>query len=827
MSELALPPVRGQLLRGERLAPYTWFRVGGPADALFLPADEEDLAQFLRALPGDVPILTIGVGSNLIVRDGGVPGVVIRLAGRPWAQVEPLGGARIRAGAGALDSMVAKGAAKAGVAGLEFYVGVPGTIGGALTMNAGCYGRETKDVLVEATALDRNGARVTLSNADFGFTYRHNALPEGLIFLDATFLGTPDDPAAITARMAEITERRESSQPIREKTGGSTFKNPILPSGEKTSAWKLVHDAGMRGYKRGGAQVSEKHANFLINTGAATAADIERLGEDVRAAVKARHGVELEWEIKRVGRRMHGDLARDIEQVVAAARSGRISEAVALADRLVGRHPDAPEAWRLHAHIAMSREAFDDAIRAYRRALALRPDDLDLHVELAQAALAGNRRRAAIEAVGSALALGPTKPSHFDALGAVYTFCEEPALALPLFEAASLQEPTGAHLYNLAAVQRMVGQREAAEETLARVIAITPDETRAYLMRADLRRQSRQQNHIAELERAIAEKRGGDNGEIALCYAAAKELEDVGEHARSFAYLTRGARKQQSLVRYRIEDDIAMMDYLVRAHHEAAFASPAPGFDSPEPIFVIGLPRSGTTLVERILSAHPSVSSIGESPAFGVVVGRALQMRIGRTPSRRELVELSLDIDSTALGRDYIEETRPQSGKTARFVDKMLMNHLYVGLVQRALPNARIVVVRRDPMDTCFAMYRSYLTGAYAFTSSLRDIGAYYGAWSRLMNHWQSAPGPAIHVVQYEQLVAEPEATARRLLEFVGLPWDDRCLSFHLTPTSVTSASASQVREPIYASSVGKWKRHREQLGELIGALRAEGIPVD
>src|SRR5690606_27051707 len=218
MSELDLPQVRGQLLRGETLAPFTWFRVGGPADALFLPADEDDLAQFLMALPANVPLLPIGVGSNLIVRDGGVPGVVVRLAGRQWAQIEMLDGARVKAGAGALDAMVAKAAAKAGIGGLEFYAGIPGTIGGALTMNAGCYGSETKDVLIEATALDRQGKRRTISNADFGFTYRHNALPEGLIFLSATYQGKPDDPAAVTARMAEITARREASQPIREKT---------------------------------------------------------------------------------------------------------------------------------------------------------------------------------------------------------------------------------------------------------------------------------------------------------------------------------------------------------------------------------------------------------------------------------------------------------------------------------------------------------------------------------------------------------------------------------------------------------------------------------
>jgi UDP-N-acetylmuramate dehydrogenase len=236
------------------------------------------------------------------VRDGGVAGVVVRLAGRQFAQIETMSESRLKAGAGALDSMVAKSAAKAGIAGLEFYVGVPGTIGGALTMNAGCYGRETEDVLIEATVMTRMGERVVVPASEFGFTYRHNALPPDLIFVDATFQGTPDDPDAVSARMAEITAKREGSQPIREKTGGSTFKNPIGPQGDKLSTWMLVDEAGMRGHRRGGAQVSEKHANFLINTGDATAADIEGLGEDVRAAVRAKNGVELEWEIKRVGR---------------------------------------------------------------------------------------------------------------------------------------------------------------------------------------------------------------------------------------------------------------------------------------------------------------------------------------------------------------------------------------------------------------------------------------------------------------------------------------------------------------------------------------------
>ena len=296
-----LPTVRGKLLLNEPLGPYTWFRVGGAADALFIPADAEDLADFLKALPEAVPVTIIGVGSNLIVRDGGVEGVVIRLAGRAFAAITTEG-ETITAGAGALDSMVAKASAKAGIAGLEFYAGIPGTIGGALTMNAGCYGSETRDVLVSAWGLTRQGERIELALADFGYTYRHSNAPADIIWMEATYRGAPDAPEAVTARINEITSRRETTQPIREKTGGSTFKNP-----EGHSSWKLVDAAGWRGKLHaetgGGAKFSELHSNFMINPGEATAADIEGLGETVRADVLKKTGVQLDWEIKRIGRK--------------------------------------------------------------------------------------------------------------------------------------------------------------------------------------------------------------------------------------------------------------------------------------------------------------------------------------------------------------------------------------------------------------------------------------------------------------------------------------------------------------------------------------------
>jgi UDP-N-acetylmuramate dehydrogenase len=292
----ALPTVRGKLLRDEPLGPYTWFRVGGNADVLFIPADAEDLADFLKALDPAVPVQVLGVGSNVIVRDGGVEGVVVRLAGRPFGGVT-VEGETVTAGAGALDAMVARAAARAGVAGLEFYAGIPGAIGGALTMNAGCYGAETKDVLVSAWGLNRAGERVDYQLADFGYTYRHSEAPADIIWIEAVYRGRPDDPAAVQARMTAITERRETTQPIREKTGGSTFKNP-----EGHSSWKLVDDAGWRGKPFGGAKFSELHSNFMINFADATAADIEGLGEAVRADVKDKFGVDLQWEIRRIGR---------------------------------------------------------------------------------------------------------------------------------------------------------------------------------------------------------------------------------------------------------------------------------------------------------------------------------------------------------------------------------------------------------------------------------------------------------------------------------------------------------------------------------------------
>jgi UDP-N-acetylmuramate dehydrogenase len=290
-----IPGLRGSLEANAPTAPLSWFRTGGPAQVLFTPADTDDLAHFLANLDADIPVLVVGLGSNLLVRDGGLPGVLIRL-GKPFSEIAVEPNHRIRAGAGAPDVKVARAAAEVGIAGLSFLRGIPGTIGGALRMNGGAYGGETKDVLVEAVGLTRSGALRTYTNAEMGFTYRHSAVPDDVIFIEALFEGRPGMPAEILAEMNAITDARSSTQPVNTRTGGSTFKNP---PGKK--AWELIAAAGCRGLRKGDAQVSEMHCNFLINHGAATAADIEGLGEEVRRRVRETSGVELEWEIKRVG----------------------------------------------------------------------------------------------------------------------------------------------------------------------------------------------------------------------------------------------------------------------------------------------------------------------------------------------------------------------------------------------------------------------------------------------------------------------------------------------------------------------------------------------
>lgn len=295
--EPKLKGIKGRFTPDALMSKLTWFQVGGPADILFQPADEDDLALFLKQLPDEIPVMVVGVGSNLLVRDGGVEGVVIRLSAKGFGMAEDISDNRIMAGAAIPDKRLAAKALELGLGGFEFYHGIPGGIGGALRMNAGANGTETTNRVIEVHAIDRKGKSHVLSHDDMGYTYRHSGAAKDLIFTKAAFEGFPDDRDAIQKRMDEVQHHRETVQPVKEKTGGSTFKNP-----EGHSSWKLVDEAGLRGFRLGGAQMSEMHCNFMINTGDATASDLENLGEHVRAQVLEKTGITLEWEIKRIGR---------------------------------------------------------------------------------------------------------------------------------------------------------------------------------------------------------------------------------------------------------------------------------------------------------------------------------------------------------------------------------------------------------------------------------------------------------------------------------------------------------------------------------------------
>ncbi|MCL7996894.1 UDP-N-acetylmuramate dehydrogenase [Brucella sp. 21LCYQ03] len=302
-----LSGLRGKMMPDTGMDKITWFRAGGPAQVLFQPADEEDLSEFLKAVPEEIPLLVVGIGSNLLVRDGGIPGFVVRLSAKGFGSVEQVSETQLRAGAATPDKRVAAAALEAGLAGFHFYHGIPGGIGGALRMNAGANGVETRERVVEVRALDRKGELHILSNADMGYAYRHSSASSDLIFTSALFEGVPGDREDIQKAMDEVQNHRETVQPVREKTGGSTFKNP-----EGSSAWKEIDKAGCRGLRVGGAQMSEMHCNFMINTGDATGYDLEMLGETVRAKVYETSGIRLHWEIKRLGLFREGQEVKEI-----------------------------------------------------------------------------------------------------------------------------------------------------------------------------------------------------------------------------------------------------------------------------------------------------------------------------------------------------------------------------------------------------------------------------------------------------------------------------------------------------------------------------------
>ncbi len=442
----------------------------------------------------------------------------------------------------------------------------------------------------------------------------------------------------------------------------------------------------------------------------------------------------------------------------------------------------------------------------------------------AQCLLALGSHRAALEAAAQAQAAAGADPALLDALGTLYSRAGEQRRALAAYDAAIALAPDAPHfLFNRAAVRRFLGDFAAAEEDYDRVIQLRPGDYEAYKNRADLRTQSAERNHIAQLEALAARPFAQWRGEVQIRYALAKEHEDLGNHERSFEHLAHGARLRRAHLQYDLSHDLATVDWIIEAFAQGPAEAPAAA-SGESPIFIVGLPRSGTTLVERILASHSRVVSAGELPHFALGIVEAVRAGGGAPPSRRELVARSARIDFAALGRQYLRRARAGLPDGPRFIDKMPLNYLYCGLIARALPQARIVHLVRHPMAACYAMFKTLFDEGYPFSYDLTELGSYYLGYARLMAHWLATLPGRIHPLSYESLVADQRLETRRLLEFCGLDWEEGCVEFHRNRQASTTASAAQVRQPIYQSSVAQWRCYRRQLASLERQLTAAGL---
>jgi tetratricopeptide (TPR) repeat protein len=422
----------------------------------------------------------------------------------------------------------------------------------------------------------------------------------------------------------------------------------------------------------------------------------------------------------------------------------------------------------------------------------------------------------------------PEDARLLDAIGTLYSRTNDQERALAAYERAVRLAPDNPQLlFNRATVRRFVGSLAAAEADYDRVIALRPDDYEAYRNRSELRRQTPERNHTAELERLLALGVPDWRAEVQLRYALAKEYEDVEDYRHSFAHLEQGARLRRAHLRYDVGADVATVDWIIQAF-PAKITDSARQASAAGPIFIVGLPRSGSTLVDRILSSHSAVRSAGELNCFAHAVVEGVRRQSGgERCERRELVFRSAQLDFAALGRDYLERSLAAGATAPRFTDKMPLNHLYCGIIPRALPHSKIVHVSRTPTAACYAIYKSLFDQGYPYSYDLGELARYYAAYRRLMQHWHSTLPGQVHELRYEELILDQIGETRRLLEFCGLPWEDSCIEFHRNPAATTTASAAQVRTPLYDTSIAQWGHYRKELVELRRQLTAAGIQVE
>jgi tetratricopeptide (TPR) repeat protein len=511
-------------------------------------------------------------------------------------------------------------------------------------------------------------------------------------------------------------------------------------------------------------------------------------------------------------------------------RKKDIKQAINTSNLLVQKHPDFAAGWHAASHVAQAVRRPGAALIAIERALSLEPANIDWQLHQASCLLVcGNNENSARLLHKMVAACDGFSAEQLSQLAFLCSRieCHDEASQIYL-KLITLEPNNGGHWYNLASIQRFKGQVEQAEASLDKAIELNQGDYDAFQLRSDLRIQTSVSNHITQLHGLL--KKGIDlpAGEVQICYALAKELEDTGDSQESFEVLSRGATLRRKHINYKAEDDLNTIDTIMDTFGSAVLATPSEGIPTREPVFVIGLPRTGTTLVERILGSHPEVFAAGELNNFAL----QMMLQVRQQPnaqkwSRKELVQQTAKLDFNDLGQAYLESTRPLTGHTAHFVDKMPLNFLYAGLIHRAMPNAKIVHLSRHPMDTCYSIYKCLFQDAYPWSYDLGEIALYYSAYHQLMTHWNTVMPGVIHELAYEDLVGDVEGQARKLLDYCELTWDSRCVRFHESLSTSTTASATQVRQPVYQSSVNRWKSYKQQLSPLRERLGNLGIDVD
>jgi tetratricopeptide (TPR) repeat protein len=474
-----------------------------------------------------------------------------------------------------------------------------------------------------------------------------------------------------------------------------------------------------------------------------------------------------------------------------------------------------------------------EALRQADAALRRAPDNPRLLLQRAQCLLVLGHTSRACETAAAAQLRASKDAAVLDAIGNLFSRASEQSRALAAFEQAVALAPNEPHFaFNRATVRRFLGDIEGAERDYDRVIRQKPQDYEAYLNRSELRVQSADHNHIEELEAQLGHATAWQ-GQAALRYALAKEYEDLGQFERSFEHLSRGARVRREHLRYDVATDVATAEWIIEAHpglqagERPTSALGGTGYGDDAPIFIVGLPRSGSTLIERILGSHQTLRAAGELPHFALAVVAAISEKSPGSLSRQELVARSAGIDFTRLGRDYLAKVRAAGVSAERFIDKMPLNYLYCGLIQRALPHARIIHVRRHPMAACYAIFKTLFQDGYPFSYDLEELARYYIAYDRLMNHWQATLPGQIHELSYEALIADQRGETRRLLEFCGLDWQEACMNFQANAAPATTASAVQVRRPLYDTSIAQWRNYAKQLEPLRQQLRAGNVNVE